>query len=109
MLNRILFLESRQRFLEEKIQSYEKDTGPIYYTLPVKVYDVYPVINKENRYYLVIINKPTSQEGNIIEVSRDVMEKLVKYKTVTIDDYVMTDKIARRKLINKKWEWQIIN
>lgn len=110
MLNRIILLESRQRFLEDKIKSLEQDTGPVYLTLPVRVFDLFPVYQmKKGEYWLVILNNKHSQEGNVIKVSRDVMEELLEDKVVTISDYIMTDKIARRCFINKRWVWQLIN
>jgi hypothetical protein len=44
--------------------------------------------------------------AQVIKVSEDVMKMLLKSEEVMINDYIMTDFIAHKRVVNKEWVWR---
>jgi hypothetical protein len=117
MKNKILFLEKRIDFLQERLLSFEKDTGPIYNLLPVRLHDLVPLEHQpSNETFLLVVLVEKENRASVIKVPRNVLIKLSETtKEITIDDYILTDKIAERRLSisrngkkTKKWVWKLI-
>jgi hypothetical protein len=112
--NEYLFLESKVRFLQEKIESLEKDTGPLYYLMPVRVYDLRLIDDISNPsnisfFLFAVIHRPGDVKANVIKIPRKTLEELARTdKEITIDNYVLTDHIATRRFVNRKWVWKLI-
>jgi hypothetical protein len=112
MANELLFLKGKIDFLTERLNVLEKNTGPQYYVIPVKVYDLVPVYNqkkKQDYYLLAVLSSKISKTANVIKVSKEILKKIIKAKEITFDDFIVTENIAERRLNDGKWVWKIIS
>lgn len=115
MDNRVVILERKLAFLSEKLESLEKNTGPLYYILPVRVFDVCLVENQEigsdtQSFLLAVLHNAKDTKVNVIKVSRDVLKKIAYASNeINIDDYILTEKIAERRLKKCEWVWMLVS
>lgn len=111
---RLILLERQIAFLTDRLSSIESDAGPIYDLLPVRVHDIFPVSNQSAdgaELMMVVLHTSTANDGPVIRVSRQTAQALAETpdgQTLTFSDYVLTDRIARRRLKNRRWVWELV-
>jgi len=108
----ILFLKSQVAFLGEKLHALEKSTtSPLYHLLPVRVFDLCLIDGQKKKqatYQLAVLRTCKDTRTNVIKVSRDVLRQIADSEEITIDDFVMTERLAERRLSEKRWVWRLI-
>lgn len=111
MTNQLLLLERKLAFLEEKVISLEKNTGPLYHLIPVRIFDLQPIADQDDpqSILLAVINNQRDTKANVIKVSLETLESMLKEEDlVTFDDYIMTDHIAEKRMRQNKFVWDLI-
>lgn len=110
--NRVLILERKLAFITEKLESFEKNTGPLYYLLPVRVFDLCLIEDQkkdQQAFLLAVLHRPKDTQTNVIKVSRDVLGIIANSTDeITIDDFILTEHLAERRLKKGKWVWVLI-
>lgn len=110
--NEIFLLERKVAFLEEKLHSFEKNTGPLYYLIPVRVFDLQPINDQDDpqTFLLAVINNQRDTRANVIKVTRQVLAEILEGDDlVTFDDYVMTDHMAEKRMRRGEFVWDLIS
>jgi len=111
--NKIIFLERRLAFIEDKLKMYENAKGPIINILPVKVYDIVPLheqdLNSNNVFFLIVlVIRKNDKRCPIIKVSEKVFREIsLSDNDITIDDYIHTETFAEKTIDNNnEWIWK---
>lgn len=109
--NRMIYLERRLAFIEDKLKTYENAEGPIVNILPVKVYDIIPLYEQtsttKGSFLLVLFIRRNDKRCPIIKVSEKTLKQLAySEETITIDDYIHTETFAEKTICERKWIWK---
>lgn len=113
--NKIIFLERRLAFIEEKLKSYENAKGPIINILPVKIYDMVPLndqdfYNEKDVFFLIVlIIRKNDKRCPIVKISEKVLKDiLISEDNITIYDYIHTEMFAEKTIDNDEWIWNVV-
>ena len=110
MKNKVIFLERRLAFIEEKLRMYENAKGPIINTIPVRLYDAVPLFEqnvKTGGFLLVLVVRKNDNRCPIIKISENVLKELAFSDTeITINDYIHTETFAEKTIHNNQWIWK---
>ena len=107
--NKFIFLERRLAYIEDKLKFYENAKGPIISTLPVKIYDIFPLEKQQYKpvfFLIVLIIKKNDKRCPIVKIPKQTFINLAyKKSSVTIYDYLHTDEFAGKTIHNNEWIW----